>query len=111
MKTNILGAVLLSIAFSQAHAQSRVSSQTKCITEAAAISTAASYRDTGRSPQDAFSTMKDNYTHDGVSVEWVKATINAVYFDPELRGARGDVLRRQYLEECANPSSGYRPLD
>lgn len=111
MKINILGAALLFIAFSQAHAQGGVSSQTRCITEATAISTAASYRDTGRSPQDAFSTMKDSYAHDGVSIEWVKATINAVYFDPELRGARGDVLRRQYLDECANPRDGFRPLE
>jgi hypothetical protein len=82
--------------------------QKACTIEAQAFQFAASYRDSGLSPQQTLSAM--SATKD-VPQKALKGLINTVYFDSNFQGAGGEPLFNQVYQACLYPNGRFQPLN
>lgn len=93
-----------------AHAQAfpfTPAQQKSCLLEAQVFQYAASYRDSGMSPQQAFGNIS---AMQGVPKQSAKGIINTVYFDSNFTGTGGQALFNQIYEACLYPKGRYQPL-
>ena len=83
-----------------------------CWTEATGYMLAASYRDSGFSPQSAVGYLKAAMLQRKPTPpdRWLKKTINMVYFDNSFQGVGSNAMFTAVLQDCLHPDSGYKPL-
>jgi hypothetical protein len=72
-------------------------------------STAASMRDSGASPQQAYGTLA-SFEQSGMQPALIKKAINEVYFDARFTYARGMKFQQQMMDLCMYPNGHYKPL-
>ena len=72
-------------------------------------STAASMRDSGASPQQAYGTLA-SFEESGMQPALIKKAINEVYFDARFTYARGMKFQQQMMDLCMYPNGHYKPL-
>ncbi|VWC89831.1 hypothetical protein BLA17378_04491 [Burkholderia aenigmatica] len=79
-----------------------------CMLEAEVFKDAASMRDGGLSPQQAYSSLS---VLQGTPKQSVKHIINLVYFDERFQGVGGKALYDQVYDICLYPKGHYTPLE
>ena len=72
-------------------------------------STAASMRDSGATPQQAYGTLA-SFEQSGMPPALIKKAINEVYFDARFTYARGMNFQQQMMDLCMYPNGHYKPL-
>lgn len=108
MKTILICTALLAPIGAQAQTPPFTPAQQKnCVIEAQAFQYAASYRDSGLSPQQTLGSMSASKD---VPQKSLKGIINTVYFDSNFVGAGGQPLFNQVYEACLYPKGRYQPL-
>ncbi|MGU7839418.1 hypothetical protein ACV22V_08125 [Burkholderia sp. AW33-5] len=83
---------------------------TKCTDSASAFSFAATFRDTGISPQETLTRMKAPAFRRGLPDGALKEVINLVYFDPDLSRWRPDRIYAVVSRDCMFPKQHLEPL-
>lgn len=82
-----------------------------CIFRSQLYAQAATLRDAGMSPQDAWnSSLKSDSNWGAVQTEERKYIVNQVYFDSNFEHASGEKLRQQIFELCKNGPKAWKPL-
>ncbi|KWF29891.1 hypothetical protein [Burkholderia pseudomultivorans] len=82
----------------------------KCTDSASVFSFAATFRDTGISPQDTFARMKAPAFRRSVPDDALKEIINLVYFDPDLSRWPASHIYAVVSRECLLPRRAAAPL-
>ncbi|MCA8335240.1 hypothetical protein LGM81_05730 [Burkholderia multivorans] len=82
----------------------------KCTDSASAFSFAATFRDTGISPQDTLVRMKAPAFRRGFPDGALKEIINLVYFDPDLSRWPPHRIYSVLVNECMFPKKQFTPL-
>lgn len=101
-------ASIVALLFVAASAQAQQPTANYCSLLGSVYQTAASARDTRRSPDDA---LKLTRPYAAAVPELLRIEIiNQMYFDPRFAMARGEALRVTVRNECMNPSPQYQPL-
>lgn len=80
-----------------------------CMLEGAIFKQVAQMRDDGASPQFTLKAIS-SFADSGFSTNFLKATINRVFFDPAFTNAGGGALQQQMSDICIHPNGRYRPL-
>ncbi|MCA8335207.1 hypothetical protein LGM81_05560 [Burkholderia multivorans] len=73
----------------------------ECSIVASMYNYAASYRDTGISPQDTSAKIKDMFPS---RQKFLKGVVNQVYFDPDVSQLSAHEIVSSVMHECINPS-------
>lgn len=84
-----------------------------CFQKGEAYRLAAVYRDSSKSPEEAFAGMQGLAKAAGLEQRFIKKAINNVYFDGRFAAARGTIFRQQMNELClqdAGLKPRYEPL-
>ncbi|MBU9228228.1 hypothetical protein [Burkholderia multivorans] len=82
----------------------------KCTDTASAFSFAATFRDTGISPQETLTRMKAPAFRRGFPEGALKEIINLVYFDPDLSRWPADRVYSAVAQDCMAPQKQFAPL-
>jgi hypothetical protein len=81
----------------------------KCILDSNVYLNAATFRDSGRGPEEALNSLKIG---NPVSrMPFIKAVINQVYFDSEFANLHGEYLRQSMVNTCINGAPQWKPLE
>ncbi|MEK7916617.1 hypothetical protein AAB988_29565 [Burkholderia contaminans] len=83
---------------------------TKCTDSASAFSFAATFRDTGISPQETLARMKAPAFRRGFPDAALKEIINMVYFDPDLSRWSASRIYSAVSHDCLAPRQQFAPL-
>ncbi|MCM2546167.1 hypothetical protein ACVCII_04175 [Burkholderia glumae] len=81
-----------------------------CTTSATVFSFAATFRDTGVSPQQNLQQMRMPQFRRGMPEGALKEIINAVYFDPDLSRMSAREVYSAVVNSCMFPPKQYTPL-
>ncbi|WP_186263323.1 hypothetical protein [Burkholderia gladioli] len=81
-----------------------------CTTSATVFSFAATFRDTGVSPQQNLQQLKMPQFRRGMPEGALKEIINAVYFDPDLSQMPAREVYSAVVNSCMFPPKQYTPL-
>lgn len=108
----IAAALMLPIA---AHADAPSDQQRlhECGMKGLVFQMAATWRDTGWSPQKAYDYLARERAHGqyaGVDDGFIKKAVNLVYFDDHFADARGPVLAQQITQSCFRPNQ-WKPVE
>lgn len=82
----------------------------ECTASASAFSFAATFRDTGISPQDTLIRMKAPAFRRGFPDGALKEIINLVYFDPDLSHWPPNRIYSMLVRDCMLPKKQFSPL-
>lgn len=82
----------------------------KCTDSASAFSFAATFRDTGISPQETLTRMKAPSLRRGFPDGALKEIINLVYFDPDLSRWPASRIFSAVSRDCMFPQQQFAPL-
>ncbi|VWD20499.1 hypothetical protein [Burkholderia contaminans] len=83
----------------------------KCTDTASAFSFAATFRDTGISPQETLARMKMPAFRRGFPDAALKEVINMVYFDPDLSRWPAASVYSAVARDCMMPRQQFAPLE
>ncbi|MCA7962524.1 hypothetical protein LGM54_06100 [Burkholderia cenocepacia] len=83
----------------------------KCTDTASAFSFAATFRDTGISPQETLTRMKAPAFRRGFPDAALKEVINMVYFDPDLSRWPAGRVYSAVAHDCLAPRQQFAPLE
>ncbi|MBR8025206.1 hypothetical protein KDX27_40610 [Burkholderia cenocepacia] len=82
----------------------------ECTDSASAFSFAATFRDTGISPQDTLTRMKAPAFRRGFPDGALKEIINLIYFDPDLSRWPPSRIYSVLVRDCMFPKRQFAPL-
>lgn len=99
---SIIAMLLCATSFCVLAQQNIDDKMTGCIFKGTLFQQAASFRDYGVSPKEALRTMGQRVSGGqfGLSMDFIKHSINLVYFDPDFAYAHGQALADQIRSAC-----------
>ena len=87
-------------------------SAAECTNEAVVFNFAATFRDTGMSPQQALASMRAQPSMlRGFSDDLVKNIVDVVYFDPDASRIPHGQMYSAIVRSCMFPPKTYQPLN